>query len=76
MATLTASNESPTAAEVDVLVIAVAKGEDGPVPQPGSDRTVLALPSWARGRLVLRTRQPPEHGHSSRSFADMAALGP
>jgi leucyl aminopeptidase len=43
MATLTASNDSPAAAEVDVLVIAVAKGEDGPVPQPGSEELDAAL---------------------------------
>jgi leucyl aminopeptidase len=48
MATLTASNESPAAAEVDVLVIAVAKGEDGPVPQPGSEEIDAAL----SGRLA------------------------
>jgi leucyl aminopeptidase len=48
MATLTASNESPTAADVDVLVIAVGKGADGPVPQPGSEDIDAAL----SGRLA------------------------
>ncbi len=48
MATLTTSNESATTAQVDVLVIAVAKGSDGPVPQPGSEELDAAL----SGRLT------------------------
>src|SRR6185437_5757708 len=48
MATLTASNESPTTAQADVLVIAVAKGADGPVPLPGSEGIDEAL----SGRLA------------------------
>ena len=48
MATLTTSNESATTAQVDVLVIAVAKGSDGPVPQPGSE----ALDAALSGRLA------------------------
>jgi leucyl aminopeptidase len=43
MATLTASNDSATAAQVDVLVIAIAKGADGPLPQPGSEELDAAL---------------------------------
>jgi leucyl aminopeptidase len=43
MATLTALNVSATAAQVDVLVIAIAKGSDGPVPQPGSEELDAAL---------------------------------
>jgi leucyl aminopeptidase len=43
MATLTASKDSATAAQVDVLVIAIAKGADGPVPQPGSEGLDAAL---------------------------------
>ncbi len=48
MATLTASNESPAAAEADVLVIAIAKGPDGPVLQPGTEEIDAAL----SGRLA------------------------
>jgi leucyl aminopeptidase len=48
MATLTASNDPATAAAVDVLVIAIAKGDDGPVPQPGSEAIDAAL----SGRLA------------------------
>jgi leucyl aminopeptidase len=47
MATLTASDDSPATAQADVLVIAVAKGADGPVPLPGSE----AIDSALGGRL-------------------------
>jgi leucyl aminopeptidase len=43
MATLTNSTDSPTAAAVDVLVIAVSKSGDGPVPLPGSEEVDGAL---------------------------------
>src|SRR5258708_39524629 len=72
MATLTASNASPTAAEVDVLVIAVAKGADGPVPQPGSEPVDAAL----SGRLAAVLRDlgaSGDEGEVSR-FASLGAV--
>ena len=43
MATISVSTDSPTSAAADVLVIAVSKGADGPVPLPGSEAVDAAL---------------------------------
>ena len=43
MATLSVSTDSPAAATVDVLVIAVSKGADGPLLLPGSEAVDSAL---------------------------------
>ncbi len=43
MATISVSTDSPTSASVDVLVIAVGKGADGPVLLPGSEAVDGAL---------------------------------
>ena len=48
MATLSVSTDAPTSAAVDVLVIAVSKGADGPVPLAGSE----AVDSALDGRLA------------------------
>ena len=43
MATLSSSDDSPISAAVDVLVLAVSKGPDGPVPLPGNESVDEAL---------------------------------
>jgi leucyl aminopeptidase len=72
MATLTASNESPATAQADVLVIAVAKGTDGPVPLPGSEGVDEAL-SGRLASVLSDLGARGEEGEVTR-FASLGAI--